>query len=45
MHPYKITSDQLPLYFYNTTITGFTKEDWQSLNSDTISSKCKNQTN
>ncbi|CAD8097127.1 unnamed protein product [Paramecium primaurelia] len=45
MHPYKITSDQLPLYFYNTTITGFTEEDWQSLNSVTISSKCKNQTN
>ncbi|CAK83811.1 unnamed protein product (macronuclear) [Paramecium tetraurelia] len=45
MHPYKITPKQLPLYFYNTSITGFTEEDWVSLNSVTISSNCKNQTN
>ncbi|CAD8169551.1 unnamed protein product [Paramecium pentaurelia] len=44
MHPYNITSEQLPLYFYNTTITGFTVEDWESLNSVNISSKCKNST-
>ncbi|CAD8199816.1 unnamed protein product [Paramecium octaurelia] len=44
LHPYKITSQQLPLYFYNTSITGFTEDDWISLNSVTISSSCKNQT-
>ncbi|CAD8155777.1 unnamed protein product [Paramecium pentaurelia] len=37
MHPYKVTVEQLPLYIYNESITGFNLTDWeyiQNLNND-----------
>ncbi|CAD8207813.1 unnamed protein product [Paramecium pentaurelia] len=37
MHPYKVTVEQLPLYIYNESITGFNLTDWEyilNLNSD-----------
>ncbi|CAD8112558.1 unnamed protein product [Paramecium sonneborni] len=44
MHPYNITSDKLPLYFYNESITGFNSRDWEGLSDSTFISNCKNQT-
>ncbi|CAD8115694.1 unnamed protein product [Paramecium sonneborni] len=44
MHPYNITSDKLPLYFYNQSITGFDFKDWEGLSDPTFVSNCKNQT-
>ncbi|CAD8207815.1 unnamed protein product [Paramecium pentaurelia] len=32
MHPYKVSVDQLPLYIYNQSITGFNQSDWQRMN-------------
>ncbi|CAD8204886.1 unnamed protein product [Paramecium octaurelia] len=37
MHPYKVTVEQLPLFIYNETITGFNVTDWEyilNLNSE-----------
>ncbi|CAD8196182.1 unnamed protein product [Paramecium octaurelia] len=37
MHPYKVTVEQLPLYIYNESITGFNQTDWEyilNLNND-----------
>lgn len=31
MHPYNVTPNLLPLYFYNESITGFNDNDWNIL--------------
>ncbi|CAD8204880.1 unnamed protein product [Paramecium octaurelia] len=32
MHPYQVGVDQLPLYIYNQSITGFNQSDWVRMN-------------
>ncbi|CAK57434.1 unnamed protein product (macronuclear) [Paramecium tetraurelia] len=44
MHPFNITFDKIPLYFYNQSITGFGLEDWQGLSDPLFKSNCQNQT-
>ncbi|CAD8094654.1 unnamed protein product [Paramecium primaurelia] len=34
MHPYGVGVEQLPLYIYNQSITGFNKSDWERMNSN-----------
>ncbi|CAD8196180.1 unnamed protein product [Paramecium octaurelia] len=42
MHPYQVSVEQLPLYIYNQSITGFNVSDWEKMNtqSDNNSSTC-----
>ncbi|CAD8166594.1 unnamed protein product [Paramecium pentaurelia] len=44
MHPFNITSDKIPLYFYNQSITGFSLQDWKGLFDPSFNSNCQNQT-
>ncbi|CAD8123308.1 unnamed protein product [Paramecium sonneborni] len=37
MHPYKVNVDQLPLYIFNQSITGFNQSDWERMNTKTQS--------
>jgi len=30
-HSYNVSLELLPIYFYNTSITGFSKEDWNAI--------------
>lgn len=30
-HSYNVSLELLPIYFYNTSITGFTFEDWNAI--------------
>ncbi|CAD8155779.1 unnamed protein product [Paramecium pentaurelia] len=34
MHPYEVGVEQLPLYIYNQSITGFNTSDWERMNSN-----------
>ncbi|CAK61902.1 unnamed protein product (macronuclear) [Paramecium tetraurelia] len=40
MHPYKVTVEQLPLYIYNESITGFNQTDWEYIQNLNNESTC-----